>query len=98
MPRTDAYETRSRELAVAGHPVVVAAGGDARVAKPGEEPGGRGMPAWVGFRTAARAEHLAREVASFDAAAQPAAYRDAPLTVFGDHVAPEVVTGALMRL
>ncbi len=80
MPRTDAYETRARELCLAA-----GLDPDSRIPKPGEEPGGRGMPAWITFRPAARAEHLAREVAAFDVAAQPEAYRDAPLTVFGTH-------------
>lgn len=74
------YETRARELAV-----LAGLDPNSRVARPGEEPGGRGMPAWCSFRDAARAEHLAAEAASLVLPPQAAAYRDAPLQVFGQH-------------
>lgn len=74
------YETRARELAVAA-----GLDPDSRVARPGEEPGGRGMPAWCSFRDAARAEHLAAEAAALVLPPQAPAYRDAPLQVFGQH-------------
>ncbi len=76
MPRSDTYETRARELAVAaGHDA------DARVAGPG----GKIMPAWCTFRDAARAEHLAAEAAALVLPPQAEAFRDAPLHVFGQH-------------
>lgn len=81
MRRPSAYETRARELAVA-------AGLDphSRVARPGEE-GSRGMPAWCGFRDAARDERHAAAIAAVGLPPQGAAYADAPLTVFGAHEA-----------
>ncbi len=89
MRRPSAYETRARELAnLAG------VDPDSRVARPGEAPGGRGMPAWCAFRDAARAEHLQAEIASVALPEQAAAYRDAPLQVFGPH---EDATLAQMR-
>ncbi len=93
MRRPSAYETRARELAaLAGFDP------DSRVARPGEdvapEHGGRGMPAWCAFRDAARAEHLAAEIAAVVLPAQDAAYHDAPLQVFGAH---EAATLAQMR-
>ena len=53
--------------------------------RPGEEEGGRGQPAWCAFRDAARAEHMATEAAALQLPPQDAAYRGAPLTVFGTH-------------
>lgn len=80
MRRPDSYEIRARELSLA-------AGLDpeSRIPRPGEAPGGRGMPAWCGFRDAARAEHLAAEAAAVELPPQAEAYRDAKLTVFGPH-------------
>ena len=97
MRRLDAYETRARELAA-----LAGLDPDSRVPRPSEAPGGRGMPAWTGFRDAARAERAAAEFAAGAAdagargvaAEQPAAYRDAPLQVFGTH---ETNTLAQMR-
>ena len=90
MRRPDGFEVRARELAAA-------AGLDpeSRVARPGEEPDGRGWPAWCGFRDAARAEATATRQAEAAAdlqlagiaAEQPDAFRDAPLQVFGPHEA-----------
>ena len=80
MRRSSGYEERARELAIA-------AGLDpeSRVARPGEEAGGRGMPAWCAFRDAARGEHLAAEAAAVQLPPQDVAYQDAPLQVFGTH-------------
>ncbi len=84
MRRPSAYEARARELAAAA-----GLDPDSRVARPGEdvakEGGGRGWPAWCGFRDAARAEHLAKELAAVTLPEQDAAYQDAPLQVFGTH-------------
>ena len=80
MRRPDAYETRARELALAA-----GLDPDSRVARPGEEAGGRGMPAWCQFRQAARDEHLAAQAAALELPPKEAAYRDAPLTAFGQH-------------
>ena len=76
----DALEVRARELAA-----LAGLDPESRVARPGEAPGGRGWPAWCGFRDAARAEHVAREAAALVLPEQTAAYRDAPLKVFGAH-------------
>ena len=93
MRRPSAYETRARELAV-----LAGVDPDSRVPRPGEvakEGALRGQPAWVSFRDAARAEHLRAEIASVVLPeGQPAAYRDAPLAVFGQH---EDTTIAQMR-
>lgn len=76
MRRSDAYETRARELAVlAGHDA------EARLAGPG----GKMMPAWCTFRDAARAEHLAAEAAALVLPSQAPAFQNAPLQVFGQH-------------
>ena len=91
MRRPDHYESRARELAVAA-----GLDPDGRI----ERPGARSMPVWCSFRDAARAEHLAIEataLAKFTAVALPpqdAAYRDAPLRVFGTH---DAATVAQMR-
>jgi tRNA-splicing ligase RtcB len=90
MRRPDPYETRARELAVAA-----GVDPDARIERPGQ----RSMPAWCGFRDAARAEHMARETtaaATEIAAIAPQAeqFRDSPLTIFGAH---EAATLAQMR-
>ena len=93
MRRPSAYETRARELAA-----LAGVDPDSRVARPGEMPAKdgnlRGQPAWCSFRDAARAEHLASEIASVELPAQASAYRDAPLQVFGHH---EEATLAQMR-
>ena len=89
MRRPSAYETRARELAI-----LAGIDPDSRVARPDEAPGGRGMPAWCAFRNAARAEHLQAEIVSVALPEQAAAYRDAPLQVFGSH---EDATLAQMR-
>jgi len=93
MRRPSAYETRARELAA-----LAGIDPDSRVSRPGEdaapEHGGRGMPAWCGFRDAARAEHLAAEIAAVELPVQPTAYLNAPLQVFGPH---EATTLAQMR-
>ena len=75
MRRPSAFEARARELAVAA-----GIDPDSRVARPGEE-GSRGMPAWCGFRDAAKAERIA----TVELPPQDAAYADAPLRVFGEH-------------
>jgi tRNA-splicing ligase RtcB len=76
MRRSDAYETRARELAVlAGHDA------EARLAGPG----GKMMPAWCTYRDAARAEHMAAEAAALVLPPQAAAFQNAPLQVFGQH-------------
>lgn len=77
--RTDPYELRCRELAIAAN-----LDPDSRVGE------GRGMPAWCKFRTVARAEHNAREAAALAAALptiapQAPQYQNSPLTVFGEH-------------
>ncbi len=91
MRRPDPTEPRARELALAA-----GIDPDSRVPKPGSE---RGMPAWCGFRDAARAEHNTMEAAATAAAIaterpQPSAYRDSPLTVIGEH---DPATVAQMR-
>ncbi len=80
MRRPSAYEERARELALAA-----GVDPDGRMLRPGEEEGGRGQPAWCAFRDAARAEHMATEAAALQLPPQDAAYRGAPLTVFGTH-------------
>lgn len=84
MSRSDPYQARARELAVA-------AGLDPNV-RVGE---GRGMPAWCQFRDAARAEHNAREAAELAAsiptiAPQAPEFQNSPLKVFGNHDANTV--------
>jgi len=76
MRRSDAYEARARELAVA-------AGQDpnARV----ERPGLKSMPVWCTYRDAARAEHLAAEAAALVLPPQAPAFQNATLQVFGQH-------------
>ncbi len=80
MRKPSPYEGRARELAIAA-----GIDPDSRVPRPGESPGGRGMPAWCQFREAARAEHLANEVAVLELPPQEPAYANAPLTVLGNH-------------
>ncbi len=80
MRPSDPLEARARALAMA-------AGTDPDTRIPNPLKPGKTMPAWTGFRDAAReaaqAERIAQAVAPADA--QPAAYRDAPLAVFGTH-------------
>lgn len=80
--KPDAYETRARELCLAS-----GIDPDSRIPKPGSE---RGMPAWITYRDAARAEHTAREVREAAAsiiANQPQRpeFQNSPLRVFGQH-------------
>ena len=82
MRAIDPMESRARELCV-----VAGLDPETRIAKPGSE---RGMPAWCGFRDAARQEMVARETAALREAQrqipeQPEAYADAPLRIFGQH-------------
>jgi tRNA-splicing ligase RtcB len=88
MTRTDAYQTRARELAAAA-----GLDPDARVAIVGKE---RGAPVWCGFRDAARSEHLAQEAAAVAVSLPPQTerYQHAPLLILGDH---EESTIAQMR-
>ncbi len=82
MTRTDHLEARSRALcAEAGQDP------DSRIVKTGSE---RGMPAWCGFRDAARAELTAERQAQAAAQTvnlrpQAPAYQDSPLKVIGNH-------------
>jgi len=92
MRRPSAYETRARELAA-----LAGLDPDSRVARPGEvakDGATRSQPAWCAFRDAARAEHLQAEIAAVTLPEQAAAYKDAPLQVFGTH---EDTTLAQMR-
>lgn len=72
--RTDPYQPRARELAVAA-----GLDPDARVERVRQ----RSIPTWCQFRNAARAEHAAREIAAV--ALPQRSNRDAPLTIFGVH-------------
>ena len=80
--RADPLEERARALAID-------AGLDPEARVPHADKPGRSMPAWCGFRDAARAERIAARQAEVAAVLgeQPAAYRDSPLTVFGEHEA-----------
>src|SRR5580704_2254574 len=78
----DRLELRCRELAAAA-----GVDPDSRIEKLGSP---RGMPAWCGFRDAARAEQNAAEQAAITAnfanlRPQEPAYQNAPLTIFGQH-------------
>ena len=91
MRRQDPLETRARELATAA-----GTDPDSRVAKTGSA---RGMPAWCGFRDAARAEQNARERAEatsqiVNLRPQEPAYQNSPLSVIGQH---DEATVAQMR-
>jgi len=79
MRHPDRFETRARELAIAD-----GKDPDSRVPKEGSD---RTMPAWVLYRDAARAEFTQRETEAAAAAlpVQAEAYRNAPLTIFGNH-------------
>ena len=77
--RTDPYQLRARELAVAE-----GLDPDGRIGE------GRGAPIWCGFRDKARAEHVAREAAETAAsiktiAPQAPEFQNSPLKVFGQH-------------
>jgi tRNA-splicing ligase RtcB (3'-phosphate/5'-hydroxy nucleic acid ligase) len=81
MRRPDPYEERARALCRAA-----GVDPDSRI----ERPGLRSMPAWCGYRDAARQEHLAQEAAATAAgiaATQPQKpeFQNSPLTVFGEH-------------
>jgi tRNA-splicing ligase RtcB len=74
MNRTDPYQLRARELAIAS-----GLDPDSRVGD------GRGQPAWCQFRQAARNEHLAREAKALEIPPQAERFQNAPLKVFGEH-------------
>jgi tRNA-splicing ligase RtcB len=78
MTRTDPYQERARELAIAA-----GLDPDTRIERPGQ----RSMPVWCTFRDAARAEHQAREASALSAEIGPQAaeFQNAPLQVFGEH-------------
>ena len=78
MSRTDPYQARARELALAA-----GLDPDSRV----ERPGMKSMPTWCNYRDAARAEHMAQEAASLAVTLPPQApeFQDSPLSVFGEH-------------
>lgn len=84
--RSDPYQERARELATAA-----GLDPDARIEREGQ----RSMPTWCSFRQAAREEQVAHEAADNAAgialaAAQPDAFKNSPLTVFGTHEANTV--------
>lgn len=72
--RSDHYEARARELAMAA-----GVDPDSRVGT------GRGAPAWCSYRQQARDEHVAREAAALVLPEQPTQYTNAPLLVIGQH-------------
>jgi tRNA-splicing ligase RtcB len=82
MARSDPYEVRARELALAA-----GLDPDSRIERPGQ----KSMPAWCAYRDAARLEHAAAQAqdAATNGAAtdrpQPPEFQNAPLKVFGDH-------------
>jgi tRNA-splicing ligase RtcB len=81
MRKTDRYQERARELALAA-----GVDPDSRIERPGQ----RSMPAWCAYRDAARQEHIAhiaREAAVATAQLPPQAerFKNAPLKVFGQH-------------
>jgi tRNA-splicing ligase RtcB (3'-phosphate/5'-hydroxy nucleic acid ligase) len=78
MRRSDPYQERARELAIAA-----GLDPDGRI----ERPGARPMPVWCTFRDAARAEHLAGEASAVAAGLAPQApeFQNAPLQIFGQH-------------
>ncbi len=80
MRPSDPLEARARDLAVA-------AGIDPDTRIPNPAKPGKTMPAWTGFRDAARAAKHADTAARVAAilSDQPEAFRDAPLRVFGSH-------------
>ena len=77
MARSDPFEVRARELALAA-----GVDPDSRIKRPGL----RSMPAWCAYRDAARLELAAAETAGA-ATLRPQApeFQNAPLKVFGDH-------------
>ena len=89
MRPSDPLEARARELAMA-------AGVDPDTRIPNPAKPGKTMPAWTGFRDAARAEKQVADAARAGAilGEQPEGYRDAPLAIFGTH---EAGTIAQMR-
>jgi tRNA-splicing ligase RtcB len=80
MRRSDPLEAPARDLAVA-------AGLDPEARIPNPDKPGKTMPAWTQFRDAVRdaRRDVARARDAEIMAAQPTAYRDAPLQVFGEH-------------
>lgn len=77
--RTDPYQARARELAIAA-----GLDPDTRIGE------GRGQPIWCTFRDAARKEHVAKEAAETAAslatiAPQAPEYQNSPIKVFGEH-------------
>jgi tRNA-splicing ligase RtcB len=72
--RTDPYQQRARELAVAA-----GLDPDSRIGE------GRGTPVWCTFRDAARKEHVLAEAKAIELPPQPSQYQNAPLMVFGGH-------------
>jgi tRNA-splicing ligase RtcB len=74
MQRTDPFETRAREMAIAA-----GLDPDGRVGE------GRGMPVWCTFRQAARDEKREREAAELVLPPQAPEFRNSPLTIYGDH-------------
>jgi tRNA-splicing ligase RtcB len=88
--RSDPYQQRARELAIAA-----GLDPDAKIERPGQ----RSMPVWCAYRDAARAEHLAREAAATAASIativpQASSFQDSPLKIFGRH---DEATVAQMR-
>src|SRR6516225_4653122 len=82
MARSDSFEARARELALAA-----GLDPDSRIERPGQ----KSMPAWCAYRDAARLEAAAAEAVAAEAAGaatnrpQPPEFQNAPLKVFGDH-------------
>jgi tRNA-splicing ligase RtcB len=74
MSRSDPYQVRARELAIAA-----GLDPDARTGK------GRGIPVWCTFRDAARQERLLVEAKAVELPPQAAQYQNAPFKVFGEH-------------
>jgi tRNA-splicing ligase RtcB len=85
MRPSDPLEARARELAMAA-----GVEPDSRIPNPAKPD--KTMPAWTGFRDAARAAKQADAQARVAAilGEQPGAYRDAKLTVFGEHEASTI--------
>lgn len=78
--RTDPYQQRARELAIAA-----GVDPDARIPMDGKP--GRSTPAWCSFRQAARDEHVAAEAAKLGVELPPQAerFQGSPLKILGDH-------------
>ena len=78
--RADPYQARARELCAAA-----GIDPDSRIERSGQ----RSMPAWCGYREAARAEHVAHEaeIAAAEIATKPQApkFQNSPLKIFGQH-------------